>query len=226
MSTKCCSMAELRFHFPILIHQSLDPAAQAPSSLPCLCMHSSAWQPQNGSTRHRGLRVVEVIICMITREFSVISIDVTGLSLSLYLSTLAKKIEKGTQAKERRVHARQITRLCQVRGCLNFFFGQGSMVKSSITDHILKRSSFWLALTMPIKFGIVGKLLVKHTRENFPSRERRWHIWITSSSQSPSADWLSDSNGRSLWPISAAFGSAAATVSTVLTVTFAFLFAT
>ena len=49
---------------------------------------------------------------------------------------------------------------------------------------------------------------------------------ITSSSQSPSADWLSDSNGRSLWPISAAFGSAAATVSTVLTVTFAFLFAT
>ena len=38
---------------------------------------------------------------------------------------MAKKIETGTQAKHRRVHARQITRLCHVRGCLNFF-GQGS----------------------------------------------------------------------------------------------------
>ena len=31
-----------------------------------------------------GLRDVEVIICMITCDFSVISIDVTGVSLSLY----------------------------------------------------------------------------------------------------------------------------------------------
>ena len=75
---------------------------------------------------------------------------------------------------------------------------------------------------MPLKFGIVGKLLVRRTRESFPFRERRWHIWITSSSQSPSADWLSDSNGRSLWPISAAYGAAATTVSTVSTVIFAF----
>ena len=96
------------------------------------------------------------------------------------------------------------------------------MVHSSITDHILKRSSFWLALAMPLKFGIVGKLLVRRTRETFPFRERRWHIWITSSSQSASADWLSDSNGRSLWPISAAYGAAATTVSTVSTVIFAF----
>ena len=96
------------------------------------------------------------------------------------------------------------------------------MVHSSITDHILKRSSFWLALAMPLKFGIVGKLLVRRTRESFPFRERRWHIWITSSSQSASADWLSDSNGRSLWPISAAYGAAATTVSTVSTVIFAF----
>ena len=36
------------------------------------------------STRSR--RAVEVIICMITRDFSVISIDVTGVSLSLSLS--------------------------------------------------------------------------------------------------------------------------------------------
>ena len=92
------------------------------------------------------------------------------------------------------------------------------MVHSSITDHILKRWSFWLALAMPLKFGIVGKLLVRRTRESFPFRERRWHIWITSSSQSASADWLSDSSGCSLWPISAAYGAAATTVSTVSTV--------
>ena len=77
---------------------------------------------------------------------------------------------------------------------------------------------------MPLKFGIVGKLLVRRTRESFPFRERRWHIWITSSSQSASADWLSDSNGRSLWPIRAAYGAAATTVSTVSTVIFAFFF--
>ena len=40
------------------------------------------------STRSR--RAVEVIICMITRDFSVISIDVTGVSLSLSLSTTHK----------------------------------------------------------------------------------------------------------------------------------------
>ena len=78
---------------------------------------------------------------------------------------------------------------------------------------------------MPLKFGIVGKLLVRRTRESFPFRERRWHICITSSSQSASADWLSDSNGRSLWPISAEYGAAATTVSTVSTDIFAFFFA-
>ena len=90
-------------------------------------------------------------------------------------------------------------------GCALSESESGCMVHSSITDHILKRSSFWLALAMPLKFGIVGKLLVKRTRQSFPFRERRWHIWIMSSSQSASADWLSDSNGRSLWPISAAY---------------------
>ena len=81
-------------------------------------------------------------------------------------------------------------------------------------------------MAMPLKFGIAGKLLVRRTRESFPFRARRWHIWITSSSQSASADWLSDSNGRSLWPISAAYGAVAPTVSTVSTVIFAFFFAT
>ena len=71
---------------------------------------------------------------------------------------------------------------------------------------------------MPLKFGIVGKLLVRRTRESFPFRERRWHIWITSSSQSASADWQSDSKRGSLWPISAAYGAAVTTVSTVSTV--------
>ena len=98
------------------------------------------------------------------------------------------------------------------------------MVHSSITDHILKRSSIWLALAMPLKFGIVEKLLVRRTRESFPFRKRRCHIWTTSSSQSASADWLSDSNGRSLWPISAAYGAAATTVSTVSTVILRFFF--
>ena len=42
------------------------------------------------STRSR--RAVEVIICMITRDFSVISIDVTGVSLSLSLSLLLTKV--------------------------------------------------------------------------------------------------------------------------------------
>ena len=62
------------------------------------------------------------------------------------------------------------------------------------------------------------KALGEAHQESFPFRERRWHIWITSCSQSASADWLSDSNGRSLWPISAAYGAAATTVSTVSTV--------
>ena len=35
------------------------------------------------------------------------------------ITTLAKKIETGTQAKHRRVHARQITRLCRVRAVVS-----------------------------------------------------------------------------------------------------------
>ena len=41
-------------------------------------------------------------------------------------TTLAKKIETGTQAKHRHMHARQITHLpATCDGCLNFF-GQGT----------------------------------------------------------------------------------------------------
>ena len=40
------------FPFPIVIHQSLDPAARAlKRQAPCLYMHSSARQAQNASTR-------------------------------------------------------------------------------------------------------------------------------------------------------------------------------
>ena len=39
-----------------------------------------------------GRRAVEVIICMITRDFSVISNDVTGVSLSLSLSLSQKSL--------------------------------------------------------------------------------------------------------------------------------------
>ena len=83
------------FPFPIIIHLSLDPAAralkrqalkrQAPSSF---SLHALEHSTAAGSERvdAKGRRAVEVIICMITGDFSVISIDVTGVSLSLFLS--------------------------------------------------------------------------------------------------------------------------------------------
>ena len=39
-------------------------------------------------------------------------------------TTLAIKIETGTQAKHRRVHARQITRLCHVRAVVSIFLAR------------------------------------------------------------------------------------------------------
>ena len=81
------------FHFPIVVHQSLDPAAQssaqAPSSLSLQC--TSKFERSTGSDSERvdalGQRAVEVIICMITRDFSVISMtSQASLSLSLSLS--------------------------------------------------------------------------------------------------------------------------------------------
>ena len=43
---------------------------------------------------------------------------------SVASTTLAKKIETGTQAKHRRVHARQITRLCHVRAIVSIFLAR------------------------------------------------------------------------------------------------------
>ena len=58
--------------------QSLPSATHRHSSITRPCCSSAQLY---ASTRSR--RAVEVIICMITRDFSVISIDVTGVSLSL-----------------------------------------------------------------------------------------------------------------------------------------------
>ena len=43
---------------------------------------------------------------------------------SLSSTTLAKKIETGTQAKHRRVHARQVSGLCHVRAVVSIFLAR------------------------------------------------------------------------------------------------------
>ena len=91
------------FHFALLhrhsARQTLDPAARAlKRQAPCrrLYMHSTSLKHSTGSESERvdalGRRAVEVIICMITRDFSVISNDVTGVSLSLSLSLSQKSL--------------------------------------------------------------------------------------------------------------------------------------
>ena len=66
-------------------------SAQAPRRAKLLVFYAST----------RSRRAVEVIICMITRDFSVISIDVTGVSLSLSLS-LSLLLTKVTHAQYRK----------------------------------------------------------------------------------------------------------------------------
>ena len=75
---------------PIVTHQSLDLLLER-SSAKLLVFYAST----------RSRRAVEVIICMITRDFSVISIDVTGVSLSLSLS-LSLLLTKVTHAQYRK----------------------------------------------------------------------------------------------------------------------------
>ena len=79
------------FHFSIVVHQSLDPADQSSAQAPsALSLHApSRFERSTGSERvdALGLRTVEVIICMITRDFSVISMtSQASLSLSLPLT--------------------------------------------------------------------------------------------------------------------------------------------
>ena len=86
------------FHFPTVVHQSLDATLllnralnckrQAPSLYNVMLRSSSARQAQT-----LGRRAVEVIICMITRDFSVISMtSQASLSLSLSLSLSQKSL--------------------------------------------------------------------------------------------------------------------------------------
>ena len=94
------------FHFPIVVHQSLDPAAQssaqAPSSLSFIYMHFEVRALDKLRTRvdALGQRAVEVIICMITRDFSVMSMT-SRASLSLSLS-LSLPLTKLTDAQYRK----------------------------------------------------------------------------------------------------------------------------
>ena len=55
--------------------------------------------------------------------------------VSLIVATaLAKKIETGMRAKHRRVHARQITRLCHVRAVVSIFLAK--VVETMGTLHL------------------------------------------------------------------------------------------
>ena len=83
------------FHFPIVVHQSLDPAAQSSAQAPStLSLHalrsSSARQAQNASTRwstrRRGNHMHDH--SRFQRDIN----DVTGVSLSLSLSLSQKSL--------------------------------------------------------------------------------------------------------------------------------------
>ena len=79
------------FHFPIVVHQSLDPAAQSSAQAPSsLFLHalrsSSARQAQNASTRRRGNHMHDH--SRFRRDIN----DVTGVSLSLSLSLPLTKV--------------------------------------------------------------------------------------------------------------------------------------
>ena len=81
------------FHFPssFINHSTIACCSSAQTPCSCKC---NTWTLDRLSERvdALGLRAVEVIICMITRDFSVISIDVTGVSLSLSLSLSQKSL--------------------------------------------------------------------------------------------------------------------------------------
>ena len=57
-------------------------------------------------------------------------------------TTLAKKIETGTQAKRRRVHARQITRLCHVHAVVSIFLAR---VVHTVVERFLTSNKMFLA---------------------------------------------------------------------------------
>ena len=83
------------FHFPIVVHQSLDPLLERSSAKLLVFTCTSKFKRSTGSESERvdalGLRAVEVIICMITRDLSVISMT-SQASLSLSLSLPLTKV--------------------------------------------------------------------------------------------------------------------------------------
>ena len=148
MPTKCCSVIHSRLTSERKAsHSSITrpccSSAQAPSSL---SLHAHALehstlsrQAQNASTCSLlGRRDVEVIICMITRDFSVISNDVTGVSLSLSLSLsllpLLLLLTKVTHAQYRKRFRASYTKLSKSwTHCLVFlanFFPSNILVAS------------------------------------------------------------------------------------------------
>ena len=102
MPTKCCwvihgsltserkastSPSSFINHSTLLLNRALKASSAKLLVFTCTIRSSSARQAQsqNASTYALGLRAVEVIICMITRDFSVISMT-SQASLSLFLS--------------------------------------------------------------------------------------------------------------------------------------------
>ena len=80
------------FHFPIVVHQSLDPAAQSSAHASAkLLVFTCTSKFERWTSSERvdalGLRAVEVIICMITRDFSVISMMSQSVSHNIPLPT-------------------------------------------------------------------------------------------------------------------------------------------
>ena len=108
------------FHFPIVVHQSLDRTAQSSAQAPS----TSKFERSTGSESERvdalGLRAVEVIICMITRDFSVISMtSQASLSLSLPLT-------KVTDAQYRKRFRASYNYRKRFRASYNYFRKRGS----------------------------------------------------------------------------------------------------
>ena len=110
------------FHRHSSITRPCCSSAQAPS-----CLSLDALEHSTGSERVDafGQPAVEVIICMITRDFSVISIDVTGVSLSLSTTT-------------HKSHSRTILRDFSVISMTSFHF---IFVSFYLFIHIL--ANFW-----------------------------------------------------------------------------------
>ena len=81
-------------------------SAQAPSSL-STSLHALKHSTGSEGVDALGRRAVEVIICMITRDFSVISNDVTGVSLSLSLSLPLTKVTDAQYRKRFRASYNQ-----------------------------------------------------------------------------------------------------------------------